>query len=137
MKKTNFLLSLVAATLATIWFFSYSYREEISIILDIFLEGNTRENIICSSKKSNCVKKVSVRNGIGSNYTTEVYVFFNRLDSFSAGSLPENCIIFEPETFVEIKWVTEDTIDVSYEGGDYQIIGKIPNSVTINFLKQG
>lgn len=98
---------------------------------------------VCSSDGSKCVEVVRVINSLGIDYTTTEYILWNRLSvfdkiwseiSFSEIILPENYIYFDPEAGSnDIKWVGNNHIDIEYEGGDYHVLGNIPEWLSVTF----
>jgi hypothetical protein len=104
--------------------------------LSLFLSKKQHVTTSCFSSGDQCATLISVRDRLGVDYTTSVYLFWGD-NVTSVLNLPADYVLFDPEASVEIKWATDGELQVEYEGGDYITMGDIPQTYRVSFLKKG
>ncbi|NBN65942.1 hypothetical protein [Pannonibacter tanglangensis] len=90
---------------------------------------------ICSPSRNNCVIKITTNNGFGPNSTKTVLLNFNKSAKSDFSDFQEPYAIFEPEAFVDLMWLDDETLEVHYSDGEFEIHGKMPISFKILWRK--
>lgn len=122
---------VLAIVLALALFWSWN-----SGSLSLFLIKKQDVTTSCFSSGNQCATLISVRDRLGVDYTTSVYLFWGD-NVKSVLNLPADYVLFDPEASVDIKWTPDGELQVEYEGGGYITMGNIPQTYRVSFLKKG
>lgn len=124
-------LFVLATVLALALFWSWN-----SGALSLFLKKKQDVVTYCFSSGDQCATLISVRDRLGVDYTTSVYLFWGD-NVTSVLNLPADYVLFDPEASVDIQWAPDGELQVEYEGGDYTTMGNIPQTYRVSFRKKG
>ncbi|WP_068088906.1 hypothetical protein [Polycladidibacter stylochi] len=97
--------------------------------------SNTWVETSCSPQGNTCLK-VLKESTSGVDYTTTTTIVWEKY-FFWFSSLPANYLVFDPETYVDVIWLSEDSVKFAYEGGDYKLIGAKPQDISFEFERNG